>query len=83
MIHANRKLYRYIHRRHHEYTAPVALIGIYAHIVEHFISNLLPFAFSTLIVNVTVGAWHLSTWMVFLFFATVHVMGVHSGYTML
>lgn len=41
MMH-HRNLYSYIHKRHHEWTAPIGIISLYAHPIEHVISNLLP-----------------------------------------
>ena len=32
----------YIHKFHHEWTAPVGVASIYAHPLEHLLSNLLP-----------------------------------------
>jgi len=38
----HRVLYKHIHKIHHEWTAPVSIIGIYAHPIEHIMSNLIP-----------------------------------------
>ncbi|XP_061169781.1 fatty acid hydroxylase domain-containing protein 2-like [Saccostrea echinata] len=38
----HRNLYSYIHKRHHEWTAPIGIISLYAHPIEHLVSNLLP-----------------------------------------
>ncbi|CAH1791368.1 unnamed protein product [Owenia fusiformis] len=36
------KLYRHIHKVHHEWTAPIGLTSIYAHPLEHVLCNLIP-----------------------------------------
>merc|ERR1711887_242692 len=43
MLH-HRKIYKYIHKKHHEWTASIALTSLYAHPLEHIMSNLLPTA---------------------------------------
>lgn len=40
-MHWNR-IYRYIHKKHHEFTTPIAIAAIYAHPVEYLLANMLP-----------------------------------------
>ena len=35
-------LYRHIHKRHHEWQTPIAIVAMYCHPLEHLVSNVIP-----------------------------------------
>lgn len=74
LLHSGR-LYRWIHKRHHEWTAPMAITAIYCHPLEHAFSNLLP-AFAGLLIC---GS-HIVTAWTFLTLAILVILNDHSGY---
>jgi len=69
------RIYKYIHKKHHEWTASISIVGIYAHPVEHVLSNLLP-----VMLGPTLMGSHVATYWVWVVVAQSSTLNSHCGY---
>jgi len=67
--------YRLIHKKHHQWTAPIGVAAVYCYPAEHIFSNMLPILTGPLIV----GA-HAAVTFVWIYMAILNTIHVHSGY---
>ncbi|XP_065364087.1 fatty acid hydroxylase domain-containing protein 2-like [Calliphora vicina] len=74
MLH-HRSIYKYFHKKHHEWTSPIAAMTFYCHPVEHIVSNFGPIALMAGLLNV-----HVVVSWTFTILAIVNSMTDHTGY---
>ncbi|KAF4523703.1 hypothetical protein B566_EDAN011567 [Ephemera danica] len=69
------RIYKRIHKIHHEWTSPIALGAIYCHPIEHVFSNLLP-----QIVGLSLMRSHVLTSWLWFTYVLILTLSDHSGY---
>ncbi|TMW49815.1 hypothetical protein DOY81_005092 [Sarcophaga bullata] len=74
MLH-HRSIYKYFHKKHHEWTAPVTAMTFYCHPVEHVVNNIGPVALLIVLLNA-----HIILGWLFGLLAVIKAMTDHTGY---
>ena len=74
----HRLLYKWTHKIHHEWQAPIALSAVYNHPLDHLIGNIFPATVAASFTN----SHFFTTWF-WLTWATLRTLSDHSGYQFL
>jgi sterol desaturase/sphingolipid hydroxylase (fatty acid hydroxylase superfamily) len=75
LLHENKYLYAKIHKLHHTWPAPVALVATFAHPIEHIVGNL-----GSVGAGPAICGSHPMVGLCWMLLAQLHTYSVHSGY---
>jgi sterol desaturase/sphingolipid hydroxylase (fatty acid hydroxylase superfamily) len=73
----NKRIYRFIHKQHHEYNTTVGLASFYAHPVEFVLVNMFP---ATIGPKLLWGKCHIVTFWMWIILRTAETVDGHCGY---
>lgn len=68
-------VYKYVHKRHHEWQTPIALTAVYCHPLEHLLSNIIP----VFIGPIVMGSHNLASY-IWIGYVITETISAHSGY---
>jgi fatty acid hydroxylase domain-containing protein 2 len=76
LFHKNKKLYKHVHLKHHEWIDPVAISALYAHPIEVIFCNYMP-----VLIGIFLTKFNFYGVLLVISIGTINALYVHSGYT--